>query len=196
LQEGNIIRNWGGQVAPEWGVNFAGINTQASKNLLRAAEITDDYIKNKGMMLDRIPQLLAMLLMFHKNKIWELEKEYRLCTYMEYDPFFLNAEYYFNQIIEDKLANLLNNNGKQIAHISYPIETRFYNECSIKFPKTEDYEKALKVLPQIRIKKVIGGYSLSEKMLDELGVFIIKFGSNKLNRFIDFQPSHLTKWFR
>lgn len=173
-----------------------GNSNQESEKLKKAIEVFNDFVINKGMKLERIPQLFGFLLMLHKNDIWKNEKEFRLATHLEYDIWNLRPETSFNPLVENSLSYFLQPSGKQVGFISFPLSFRVYEVAKEKFPDELDFEKVMKIVPQIRIKKIITGYALSKEFTDDLNLFVFKMMIDKWKTLrIDVVESHLKEWF-
>jgi len=173
-----------------------GSNNSESEKLHKAIDVFNHFIKDKGMKLERIPQLFGFLLMLHKNEIWKSEREFRLVTHMSYDFWTLNPEYFLNPLIEETLSFFLQPSGKQAAFVSIPLNFKIEKVIKERFPDEEDQKKAFRTIPQIKIKKVIAGYALPSKFTDELSQFCWKMIRKWRTDWITIQQSHLAEWFK
>jgi Protein of unknown function (DUF2971). len=177
-----------------------GSDKSSSKVLLEAINLINVYIRDKGMILERIPELFGYLLMLHKNEIWKTEEEYRLGIYAEHIPYSLSKEILFdheiNQLVQNNFSLFINRRGNESSYLTIPLQYKLQKEFQKHFENEEEYEKFLKKVPQIRIKKVVAGYALSDKLVNSLKMFAYTVSTEKWKHYIQVEESHLNEWFK
>jgi hypothetical protein len=134
-------------------VNY-DLASSSSEMIKDAMLLLSKYI-NKGMILDRMPKLLAAYLLLHKNLIWSIEQEYRLLTYAEIESESLNWFDVYGKPSSLELNVWPSKRGQKIVSLSLPI----VNRNDIHF---EDQ------YPRLRISKIILGPNADESLMDDL----------------------------
>jgi hypothetical protein len=172
-----------------------GDNNEAYKTLQEAIRIYHHYVQEKGLSLKRMPQLIGIMMMLHKNEIWQSEKEYRLGTYVEYDDFNFRTTNFWNPFFEDKISFYLRKSSKVLAYLSYPLKSKM-DKLSQSIKETAQRDSALSTIPILKIAKVITGYNVPITFDDQLNYL-----QHQLTRRTDgdrfkVQKTPLAQWFK
>jgi len=151
-------------------------NPIAEQKLCKLLNIAKAY-QEKGLNTRRFSALIGMLLLFHKNPIWEIEKEVRIATFCEYDPFTLESSGLDSSPHwgMEKLSFYLNSRSKESAYISHNLENKTL--IQINNNQNLDAENKLKALRnslRLRIKKVILGYNVPDQYCENLQMLMYK----------------------
>ena len=163
-----------------WGSCLFGNVNYDSKNVLsqkitKAVALANEYVE-KG--LDRIPRLLAQLLLYHKKEIWSIEKESRLSVFFDHNGYNQERDY-DNPIFKNTLKTFIRPSGVVSSCITLPLEEKMKK---IKKPNItdEDFELINK-LPRLQIEKVILGYGHNEKNVGLIKEYCMHLMSSKWN---------------
>lgn len=159
---------------------------ELSKKIVKAISITNEYIRDG---LDRIPKLLAQLLLYHKKEIWSVEKESRLSVFFEHNGY--NQERDFdNPIFRGTLKTFIKPSGVVSSCISFPLEEKINMERNPSIVNS-DFEKLKEILPRFKIEKVIFGYRYNEKILESIKEYSMHVCSEKWDTYIKYERSKL-----
>lgn len=172
-----------------------GADNDSTVSIQKAIDLINFYVTKKGMILDRIPELIGYLLMLHKNEIWKVENEYRLGIYAGNRPYSLTKEFLFDHHIDNfikkRFSFFMNRNKSQSSYLSFPLVDKIQSE----YGQTKDYEEFSKKVPMIKVKKVIAGYALSDDFIADLNMYTYLVSIEKWNYNIRTEKSHLKEWF-
>ena len=125
-------------------------------------ELTKKYY-DKGLNTERMPIIFGKLLLFHKNKIWANENEYRLTSFFEYDEFEFTPKFNFSSHWDNNSFNLFpTNSGGLGSYISLDLSHKILSKGN--HLNDIDKQKAMSMYPRLRIKKIILGYRLSNEL--------------------------------
>jgi hypothetical protein len=155
-------------------VNYDNPNSEAK--LCELLKVVHSY-QLKGVNTSRFSALIGMLLLFHKNSIWAIEKEVRIITFCEYDPDVLSSKGTFSDphFGTEKLSFFINFRGFESANISHKLEHKIAHEIdSNLYLNEEQKQKCFRNNLRLRIKKIILGYNVSEDYLEKLQDLLIK----------------------
>jgi len=158
-----------------------GSENEESNKLVSAVKILKEYI-NKG--IDRIPQLIGLLLVHHKNKIWSIENECRLSTFCDNDEYSLQTHEVYNPFIEGSLRRIVRADGIPTSFIAFPLEFKLKHNHFKNIRSAEEFNNAKSLFPRFSIEKVILGYKLSEKVFDDTIFFCSATAHDYWNNFI------------
>jgi hypothetical protein len=122
---------------------------------------------------NRIPILFGSLALYHKNKIWNDEKEIRIFTFVGYDEHSLTFNCDLNEPHHQYLKFFFED-GKIGSYYSLPLEN------SIKVMAERAGIENYNFLPRLRIKKIISGYRMSNEDRYELQLLLLHH--NRVNR--------------
>lgn len=126
-------------------------------------ELTKTYTV-KGLNTERMPIIFGKLLLFHKNKIWANENEYRLSSFFEYDEFDFTPKYNFNSHWDDSSFNLFpTKSGGLGSNISLELNHKIISKANRL--NDVDKEKAKTTFPRLKIKSIILGYRFSNELI-------------------------------
>jgi len=138
----------------------------AEKKIQDLLELTKRY-QLKGFNENRIPILIGLLLLYHKNPIWKIENEIRLSSFFEYDPYTLKSEsissnpHFGNECV----SFFVNSRNILSSNIFHKLEHKFNTSgCLID----EEINSKIKSRIRLKIKKVIVGYNTSNQFHDKL----------------------------
>jgi len=148
-------------------VIYGNINSESEK-LVKAIKILKEYI-DKG--LERIPQLLGLLLVHHKNEIWKIENECRLSTFCDSEDYGLQSYDDFNPLIAGTYRRIVRPDGITTSYVAFPLEFKLRPKFFKNFNSEEDFNDAVNSIPKLTIEKIILGYKLNEKVFDDLIFF-------------------------
>jgi hypothetical protein len=174
---------------------YYGLKNGFSKSLEQAIKLTNEFVRNYHLKLKALPKIIGFLLAHHKNDIWEIEKEYRLSTFIEYDSYDMQLVPSL-KILENNLSFFLDGNGKRLAYYNFPLDFKLKINSPEYYKASEESNSMLEKIPQIKINKIITGYSLGEKLTKELSEFVFRLSVHKWNSYIEVQESHLNSWFK
>lgn len=172
-----------------------GLKNGFSKSLEQAIKLTNEFVRDHHFKLKALPQIIGFLLAHHKNDIWEIEKEFRLSTFVEYDKYDMQPKPSL-RILKDSLSFFLNGSGKQLAYYNFPLDYKLKSNYPEYYKGSVESTSLLEKIPQLKINKIIIGYSLSEKLTRELSEFVFRLSIHKWNSYIKVQESHLNSWFK
>lgn len=126
--------------------------------------------QDEHKIFQNTPNFIPLLLLFNKEKIWSIENEFRIiasCPFDEYNsrikPMIGNS---YSPWLSKTLKHSVNSSGNTVSYLELPIE------IDPKANKTVDVlGKQINVadrFPRLKIKRVILGYDVSEKMKDNI----------------------------
>ncbi|MEK7225814.1 MAG: DUF2971 domain-containing protein [Bacteroidota bacterium] len=159
---------------------------ELSQKIIKAISLTNEYI---GKGIDRIPKLLAQLLLYHKKKIWSIERESRLSVFYDHNGYNQERDYN-NPIFRDTLRTAIKSNGIVSSCISFPLEVKI-NQPKNPSIANDDFEKMKEFLPRLRIEKIIFGYRFNEKLFESAKEYSMHIYSAKWNAYIKYEKSRL-----
>ncbi len=140
-------------------------------------ELTKRYMA-KGLNTERMPIIFGKLLLFHKNKIWANENEYRLTSFFEYDEFDFTPKLNFNSHWDDSSFNLFpTKSGSLGSNISLDLNHKILSKANQL--NDIDKEKTKKIFPRLNIKKIILGYRLSNELKYTTQRFLFSYNQKK-----------------
>lgn len=157
-----------------------------SKKIIEAISLTNEYL-SKG--LDRIPKLLAQLLLYHKKEIWSIENESRLSIFFDHNGY-CQESCIENEIFKGSLKTFIKPNGVVSDCISLPLEEKINREWRKNF-LDEEFEMHMRRILKIRISKVIIGYGFNEKVMNSVKQYCMYLYSAKWNKYILYEKSKL-----
>jgi hypothetical protein len=168
-------------------------NSESSKLLKAFIAYHNSFVIEHPSFSDNIPTIIPTFLLFHKNSIWSVEKEYRMFIYLSYDKDFLDvhdlsANFYF----EDYLCHSIGSDRKENAYLRMPLLPFTTNDFA-KYRSNND-EKFLKTIPNINIVKIILGYNYTEKDVEEIGYLIYRLSNKVFRKPIITEQSKLSKY--
>lgn len=171
-----------------------------NQRLKQAISLINHYVKEKGLVLDRVPSLIGLFLSLYKNEIWRLENEYRLLSFYEYNPTCFTDISVDNQIAKSTANYHFKSNGRESASIDFPLISNLEKVLRTTYMssyKEDVLEYEIKSYPNIRIKEIIVGYQVPESVYKDLMDFLIRFTINKLPSMpnIKVSQSHIKNWF-
>jgi len=112
-----------------------------------------DLFKQQNNFPNNVPITIPALMAFHKNDIWNYEKEVRLLNYRDYDYYTLKVEDY--NVCE--LKHSIDKNHNKCSFVELPLKCgKQYNEIN----KRGLIETFHKLLPTLKIKKIVLGYQI------------------------------------
>ena len=157
----------------------------ASRRLRSLFEFHDSFQESHNSPMRNIPITFPALLAFHKNQIWSDEKEIRLLSYHDYDHFTLKD----NEFKICELKHSIDRRNNRCSYIELPLfGGKQYNELK----QRGRLASLNKLLPILKIKKIIPGYQLGSKLFDLQNV--INYISNTYGYEIEVKESHLKKY--
>lgn len=157
-----------------------------SKKIIEAVALANEYL-SKG--LDRIPKLLAQLLLYHKKNIWSIENEARLSIFYDHNGYCQEKDLE-NAIFKGSLKTFVKPNGIISDCISFPLEEKINKEWRGKF-SDEVFDMLMRRILRIRIDKVILGYGFNEVVMNSIKEYCMHLCSAKWNKFISYEKSRL-----
>jgi hypothetical protein len=155
-------------------VNYDNPNSEAK--LCELLKIIHSY-QLRGVNTSRFSALIGILLLFHKNPIWAIEKEIRAVTFCEYDPNTLKSIGFDSSphFGTEKLSFFINSRGFESANISHNLEHKISHKIVSNINLNEEQkQKCFRNNLRLRIKKIILGYNVSEDYLEKLQDLLIK----------------------
>lgn len=163
----NPVHNWTNFLIGK--VNY-DLLSNSGERLKDAMVLLQEYL-NKGMVLDRMPKVLAAYLLFHKHARWSIEQEYRLLTYAELESESLDLFDIYGQHSKLDVEVWPSRSNQRVISLSLPIVNKYDTYLDNTYPR-------------LRISKIILGYKTEETLFDDL----LKFSF--LNSKYEFDVSH------
>lgn len=157
-----------------------------SQNIAKAISLANEYI---GKGIDKIPKLLAQLLLYHKKSIWSIENESRLTVFYDHNGHGQERKLE-NEMFRGSLKTFVKPNGVISDCISLPLDEKINKEWKSDY-SSEQFEMLVRRTLRIRIAKVIIGYGFNEKVFESIKKYSQHLYFKKWNSFIHYEKSRL-----
>jgi hypothetical protein len=135
---------------------------------------------NEHHLFQNKPNLFPLLSSFFKKEIWQIEKESRIVATCKMENDFSPIENVLNNncnpLLKSTLKSSLNKKGNLVSFLELPIKSKDNTELS-------------KLCPKIKIKKIVLGYDVSEKLKYSVVSLTKQIGMNKFGYDIEYSES-------
>ena len=118
------------------------------------------------------PNFIPILLLFNKEKIWSIEKEFRILANCPFNKYSSKVGSIIGNSYSPWLTNTLkhsvNSSGNLVSYLELPIE--IYHKANENGEEVNLVDRS----PRLRIKRIVLGYDIPEKMRDNIVAFLIR----------------------
>jgi hypothetical protein len=175
----NETMNWNDYILGK--VNYGESNID--QLIEKVYSIIDKYEK-LGLVLECKPQIVELISVFNKDKIWQNESELRLATYHKYNQYDYTCES-FTLFDEKTFQPVLNAGGNPSGFVKIDLYPKFQRKLQLAKKLTdEDKSKLLEQNLQLRIKYLILGYNIPKETSDNLLLLTEGYSRTRLGSYI------------
>jgi hypothetical protein len=175
----NENMNWSDYILGK--VNYGKSNID--QLIKQVYSILDKY-ENLGLVLDCKPQIVELISVFNKDKIWQNESEMRLATYHKYNQYDYTCES-FTLGNDKNFEPVLNVGGNQSGYVTIDLYPKFQKKLQNVKNLTEENKKRLQEQNlQLRIKDLILGYNIPKETSDNLFLLTDGYSRNRIGNYI------------
>jgi hypothetical protein len=171
-----------------------GENNESIKKLKRLIDFHHEF-NNRQNIHFNYPRIFAAFSLFHKNEIWKMENEYRMICYCQSNERFLDTRFDDKILINHGLTHSIDTNGNLISYIRIPFVTEKYKNTILNRIEESSGIKLINSKPNIKIRKVILGYNLPDKLVTSVITALPQISVSRLGYKISVEISHLKKYF-
>ena len=149
-------------------VNY-GTESHLYKDFIDFIKIHQDF-NHEYKMFQNIPSLIPAIALHYKDLIWAIENEIRLIAYCPFDKWNLDSQpwEHGNPYLSNTIKHTINSFGNAVAYTSLPITLKQIMQNFSKIIGEEDAAKYLSCIPQLKIRKVILGHNVAEKVFHKI----------------------------
>lgn len=149
-------------------VNY-GTNTNSATDLIKFIKLHQEF-NDEYKLFENIPAIIPVIALHFKNPIWSIENEVRFIAYSPYDKYRLKPSFNTsaNPFLSETIKHTINRQGKQTAYLRLPLNIENKKEQYSKIIGEEHVTDYIGSIPHLRIKKLIMGYNIETKVLNDL----------------------------
>jgi len=122
-------------------------------------------------LFENTPYILSAISLHFKDKIWEVENEFRLFTPCPFDEHTFENKSFDNQnsFLSTKVEHTINRNGDLVSYISLPLnKQREMKNLQTRGLNEEQAKYFFSSIPHLKLKEIILGYNVSPEVFHNI----------------------------